>query len=100
MQTYGYLQEFYMKWWRTGKKCEVLDDKEGSTSELALGQIGGLFIIGMVLFLFFDIASFICKLKFWAKVSCGLLLATAIVALEFTWKTIKTSQNTVTKKLS
>ena len=39
---------------RSGKKCEVaVEDKEGSTSELAIGQIGGLFIIGIFNFLFF-----------------------------------------------
>ena len=47
MQTFGYLQEFYEKWWRSGLECEVIDFKDDSTSELSIGQIGGLFIIGL-----------------------------------------------------
>ena len=46
MQTFGDLQEFYEKWWRTNKKCEAMDVKDAPTSELSIGQIGGLFIIG------------------------------------------------------
>lgn len=73
MQTYGYLQEFYMKWWQSDTKCPLIDDKPSSTTELSIGQIGGIFIVVLV----------------------GLVLSSIVVILEFTWRAKTTSRSLV-----
>ena len=73
MQTYGDLQEFYVKWWKYEGKCPVLDEKAGSTAELTIGKIGGIFVV----------------------VAFGLFLAVIVVILEFIWKAKSVSKNMV-----
>ena len=73
MQTYGYLQEFYMKWWKSDINCPIVDDKPNSTTELSIGQIGGIFIVVLV----------------------GLVLSFIVVTLEFSWKAKMSSKSMV-----
>ena len=73
MQTYGDLQEFYMKWWKSDIKCPVVDDKPSSTTELSIAQIGGIFLVVLV----------------------GLVISLIVVTLEFTYKAKITSKSMV-----
>ena len=71
LQEKGDLQELYTKWWQVedidpNQKCDQVDDKKDSASELSLESVGGVFVImgfGIGLSLVVALIEFLCKAK-------------------------------------
>ncbi len=71
LQENGDLQELYTKWWEIedkdpNQKCDYIDDKNDSASELSLESVNGIFVImaiGVVLSFIIAFIEFVFKAK-------------------------------------